>query len=104
VGKTGIWRYRCRYSARVASAPTSEAIPAGAAATRARRRSLPFLLLEAARPKHWLKNLFVLGGIIFSGNILSLGDELRVWTLVAAFCLASSATYLINASVDAETD
>lgn len=62
------------------------------------------LVLESMRIRHWLKNAFVLGGIVFSGQVLDAGDELRVWTVTIAFCLASSAAYLVNDVIDADTD
>lgn len=62
------------------------------------------LLLETARPKQWVKNAFVLAAMVFSGNAFDLTAEVRVWSMVAAFCLASSATYLLNDAVDAAAD
>jgi 4-hydroxybenzoate polyprenyltransferase len=60
--------------------------------------------LELARPAHWVKNVFVLAGVVFG----------HAWddpTLLAgafittfAFCLASSAVYAFNDSLDAEQD
>ncbi len=72
--------------------------------TRAARRSTALLLLETARPKQWIKNAFVLAGIVFSGNVFNATAEARVWAMVVAFCLASSATYLLNDALDAEAD
>jgi 4-hydroxybenzoate polyprenyltransferase len=72
--------------------------------TRAPRRSTSLLLLEAARPKQWIKNAFVLAGMVFSGNAFNATAEARVWAMVVAFCLASSATYLLNDALDAEAD
>jgi 4-hydroxybenzoate polyprenyltransferase len=62
------------------------------------------LLLEAMRPRHWPKNAFVLGGLVFSGEALEPGTQLTAWAVLGAFCLASSAAYLLNDVVDAETD
>lgn len=61
-------------------------------------------VLEAARPKQWVKNAFVLAGLVFSGSILSGAADLRAWLMVIAFCAASSATYLVNDVVDAQSD
>jgi len=56
------------------------------------------------RPVQWLKNGFVLAPIVFSGRI---GDP-QAWSrcllAVAAFCAASSATYLVNDILDREAD
>lgn len=61
-------------------------------------------LLRAARPKQWVKNLLVLAVPLASGTI---GDPgVLVGTVLAgvAFCLLSSAVYLVNDSVDVEAD
>jgi 4-hydroxybenzoate polyprenyltransferase len=56
------------------------------------------------RPQQWTKNAFVLGGLIFSGNVLNSEALVRSLAAFAAFCLASGATYLVNDALDAETD
>src|SRR3954453_16870566 len=61
-------------------------------------------LAEAMRPRQWLKNAFVLGGLLFSGEITSPGTVGTSLLVFAAFCLASSAAYLVNDVLDAETD
>lgn len=56
------------------------------------------------RPKQWVKNAFVFGGIIFSMNLFK-GQMLA--TSVAAFilfCMLSSGVYLVNDLVDLECD
>ena len=76
----------------------------GVAAATPTRRSLPLALLVACRPKQWVKNLLVLAA---PGAAGVLGDpDALVATLVAlvAFCLAASATYLVNDSSDVEAD
>jgi 4-hydroxybenzoate polyprenyltransferase len=73
-------------------------------AVAARRRGTLSLVLEGMRPRHWSKNAFVLGGLLFSGEALNLAAEARAWALVAAFCLASGAAYLANDVADAEAD
>jgi 4-hydroxybenzoate polyprenyltransferase len=61
-------------------------------------------VLEAMRPRQWLKNAFVLGGVLYSGEFTD-PESLAIALLVTfAFCLASGATYLVNDSVDADTD
>ena len=62
------------------------------------------LVLEAMRPRQWIKNAFVLGGLVFSGEALDLTHELQAWTAFLAFCLVSGATYLVNDVADAEAD
>lgn len=56
------------------------------------------------RPRQWSKNAFVLAGMIFAGESLDAGSQAAAWTMVAAFCLASGACYLVNDAVDAEGD
>lgn len=63
-------------------------------------------LLQAMRPKQWVKNSFVFTAVVFS--------EQRLWTHLdnllitvaafAVFCMAASAIYLINDLVDIEKD
>lgn len=42
--------------------------------------------------------------LVFSGRLSSLEDSLRVFGMVFAFCLASSATYILNDYMDMEQD
>ncbi len=64
----------------------------------------------ALRPAQWVKNLFVLAALVFArgerGGFAG-GDysDVRrtVWALLA-FCLGSSAVYLVNDVVDVESD
>lgn len=61
-------------------------------------------LIELARPKHWVKNVFVLMPIPFA---IADGAELDPISFafgVAGFCLASSAVYAFNDAYDAEAD
>jgi len=62
------------------------------------------LEVETMRPRQWSKNAFVLAGMIFAGESLDAGSQAAAWTMVAAFCLASGACYLVNDAVDAEGD
>ncbi len=60
------------------------------------------VLLQAMRPHQWVKNSFVLAPLLFAGPELSRQGKLTPGVVVAvvtatlAFCLASSATYLLN--------
>ena len=67
-------------------------------------------LLRALRPQQWIKNLFVLAALVFArgehgGSLFAWGDDARR-TLLAflAFCLGSSAIYLVNDVLDVEQD
>jgi 4-hydroxybenzoate polyprenyltransferase len=67
-------------------------------------------LLRAMRPHQWTKNLFVLAALVFAAGDRRAGEGLtREHALAAlcaflAFCLASSAVYLLNDVVDVEKD
>jgi 4-hydroxybenzoate polyprenyltransferase len=75
-----------------------------AAARVGARRGTPMLVLETMRPRQWVKNVFVLGGLVFAGETLH-ADKVGIALVVfAAFCLASSAAYLVNDVMDMEAD
>lgn len=56
------------------------------------------------RPRHWLKNGFVLAPAVFAGHALDAPAMGRAVAVAAAFCLASSAGYLVNDVLDREAD
>ena len=60
--------------------------------------------LKLARPKQWIKNGFVLAGIVFAGEVFSPPLMLAALTAFAAFCLLSSATYAANDVLDVKED
>lgn len=61
-------------------------------------------LLKLMRPKQWVKNGFVLAPLVFSGEFLNPGLVNHALLAVLLFCLASSATYIINDMHDIEHD
>ncbi|MDJ0765644.1 MAG: decaprenyl-phosphate phosphoribosyltransferase [Myxococcota bacterium] len=61
-------------------------------------------LLSLARPKQWVKNIFVFTALIFSGKILDGASILNTLIAFVAFCLASSSVYFINDYRDIEED
>lgn len=68
------------------------------------RRSAAHAALVALRPRQWTKNLLLFAGIIFAAK---LGDPSRWGEALAAFaayCAASSASYLANDVRDAPHD
>ena len=71
---------------------------------RAARKPVPLLILEAMRPKQWIKNTFVLAGLAFAGKALDIDAVVAAFSVAIAFCLASGATYLLNDARDAEAD
>jgi len=56
------------------------------------------------RPRHWLKNGFVLAPAVFSGHAFDVPVLGRAAATALAFCLAASAGYLVNDVLDRESD
>jgi 4-hydroxybenzoate polyprenyltransferase len=61
-------------------------------------------LIECMRPVQWIKNGFVLAPLIFSRNLTDPAMDLRALAAFASFCLAASAIYLLNDSLDWRAD
>jgi decaprenyl-phosphate phosphoribosyltransferase len=61
-------------------------------------------LLNLMRPKQWVKNGFVLAPLLFSGAFLDVGAVNHAFLAVLLFCVASSATYILNDINDIERD
>jgi 4-hydroxybenzoate polyprenyltransferase len=61
-------------------------------------------LLELARPAQWIKNVFVLAPLIFSQRFFRSGVLLCALIALVAFCLASSASYVLNDVIDRDRD
>ena len=62
-------------------------------------------ILEAMRPRQWLKNLFVFAGLLFTLDAHHpASDYLRVGLAFALFCILSGSVYLLNDVLDAERD
>lgn len=61
-------------------------------------------LLRLARPKQWVKNGFVLAPLIFAREFNDLGAVGDALAAFALFCVASSATYILNDLRDIERD
>lgn len=56
------------------------------------------------RIKQWIKNLFLFLPILFGGRLLSATGIWNVFLAFLCFCIASSAVYVLNDIVDAESD
>ncbi|MEY4443696.1 MAG: hypothetical protein RL442_2696 [Pseudomonadota bacterium] len=66
--------------------------------------SRPIAWLRLLRPHQWLKNVFVLAGLLF-GRLWHQTDLVHLALLsAAAFCLASSAVYVLNDWLDRHDD
>ena len=61
-------------------------------------------LITLMRPRQWVKNSFVLAPLIFTGEFLNLTAIHSVLIATILFCIASSATYVINDIHDVEKD
>ncbi|USA46844.1 decaprenyl-phosphate phosphoribosyltransferase [Acinetobacter sp. C26M] len=61
-------------------------------------------LIKLCRPKQWIKNLFVLAPLLFSGLFTNLNNVVQAFTAMLLFCIASSATYILNDLKDIEKD
>jgi len=62
------------------------------------------LLLKTMRPRQWAKNAFVFAGLFFDAKAFEPWTLLRTTIAFVAFCLVSSAIYLINDLADMEKD
>ena len=58
----------------------------------------------ALRPKHWIKNAFVLAPLVFAGRLSDPGSMARAAAALAVFCALSSSVYLLNDVADREAD
>ncbi len=61
-------------------------------------------LLETARPKQWVKNLFVFAALVFSREMGQLIPCLEASLAFVLFCCFSSSVYFLNDVVDIERD
>jgi 4-hydroxybenzoate polyprenyltransferase len=68
------------------------------------RRSLPAAVLVSLRPRQWTKNLLLFAGIIFAAKLGDASRWAEAFAAFAAYCAASSASYLVNDVRDAPHD
>lgn len=61
-------------------------------------------LIKLMRPKQWIKNAFVLAPLAFSGSFRNLDAVTHAFEAMVLFCIASSATYIVNDMHDIEHD
>lgn len=68
------------------------------------QRSSPVALVVAMRPRQWLKNVLVFAAPLAAGALLEPAVLIPSVVAFVAFCLISSATYLVNDVSDVESD
>ena len=56
------------------------------------------------RPLHWIKNFSIFAALIFTSNLFHFQLFNKVFIAFIAFCLVTSATYIINDIFDAKLD
>jgi decaprenyl-phosphate phosphoribosyltransferase len=61
-------------------------------------------ILKLIRVKQWIKNIFVFGPLIFSKEFLEPDSLFRSFLAFFFFCVAASATYILNDIKDVEKD
>ena len=60
--------------------------------------------IRLLRPKHWIKNIFVLAGLVFGKQLLEGHSLLLALQGFVCFCGLSSVAYVLNDLRDRETD
>ncbi len=61
-------------------------------------------VVRLLRPRHWVKNLFVLAPLVFAGRMTEPDALLRALAAAAAFTVAAVAVYVLNDLMDLERD
>ncbi|MEP7086895.1 MAG: decaprenyl-phosphate phosphoribosyltransferase [Gemmatimonadota bacterium] len=67
-------------------------------------RSGSLAVVALLRPKHWIKNLFVLAPLIFSGLFTQQNARLYALFGTLLFCVAASIVYILNDLADRHQD
>jgi 4-hydroxybenzoate polyprenyltransferase len=61
-------------------------------------------LIAICRPQQWVKNIFVLAPILFTGTLFVTGELASLVIATACFCLFSSCVYIVNDLIDSPRD
>ena len=61
-------------------------------------------LVQAMRPRQWIKNFACFAGLVFSGLLFQERAVLRALVAFGGFCLAASSVYLLNDVCDRHHD
>lgn len=80
------------------------ALPAASVVVAPNRRTRVALVVSALRVRQWAKNLLLFAGLLFAVRLDDSTSWLEAGGAFAAFCLASSAAYLVNDVCDADSD
>jgi 4-hydroxybenzoate polyprenyltransferase len=80
------------------------ALPESSTPTPAAPTRVFVAIVQAMRPRQWVKNLFVAAALVFSKHLADARPFLRALAAVAIFCAVSSGVYLWNDLVDVEKD
>jgi decaprenyl-phosphate phosphoribosyltransferase len=68
------------------------------------RGGLAWGLVRAVRPRQWVKNVLVVAAPLAAGRLFEADVLAATAVSFALFCLASSAVYLVNDTIDVEED
>jgi decaprenyl-phosphate phosphoribosyltransferase len=68
------------------------------------RGSFAWALVRAVRPRQWVKNVLVLAAPLAAGRVFELDVLGPTAVAFVLFCLAASAVYLVNDTIDIEED
>ncbi len=80
------------------------ALPAASVVVAPTRRTRVALVVSALRVRQWAKNLLLFAGLLFAVRLDDWTSWVEACAAFAAFCLASSAAYLVNDVCDADRD
>jgi len=69
-----------------------------------RRGSLALAIVEALRPRHWIKNVFVLAPLVFAERLTDPPAAVVALSAFAVFCALASSVYLWNDVADIHRD
>ncbi len=69
-----------------------------------RRPNMALAAIKQLRPKQWTKNALLFAALIFSGQVLVADSVFRAFAGFTAFCLLSSAGYVLNDWLDRDAD
>lgn len=67
-------------------------------------RSQTLVILQAMRPRQWVKNIALLVALVFSRNLFSPPALMTALAAMAVFCLLSGGIYLFNDILDVRQD